>query len=120
MLDEFKIEQPVVYKTLINSIKNNKCSHAYLIESNGYSKTLDLAIAFAKYILCPSSYTNNSCCKNCSQCRNIDNKEFLELKIIESDSQWIKKNQLEELQYDFSKKSIMGNTKVYIIKCAEK
>ena len=42
MLDEFKNEQPVVYKTLINSVKNNRCSHAYLIESNGYSKALDL------------------------------------------------------------------------------
>lgn len=120
MLDEFKFEQSVVYKTLINSIKNNKCSHAYLIESNGYSRALDLAIAFSKYILCPSSYTNSHNCQNCSQCKNIDNKEFLELKIIEAEGQWIKKNQLEELQYDFSKKSILGNKKIYIINGAEK
>jgi len=120
MLDEFKNEQPVVYKTLLNSVKNNRCSHAYLIESNGYSKALDLALAFAKYILCPDSYTNCEKCDNCSQCKNIDNKEFLELKIIEAEGQWIKKNQLEELQYDFSKKSILGNKKVYIINGAEK
>lgn len=120
MLDEFKNEQPVVYKTLINSVKNNRCSHAYLIESNGYSKSLDLALAFAKYILCPDSYTNCENCDNCSQCKNIDNKKFLELKIIEAEGQWIKKNQLEELQYDFSKKSILGNKKVYIINGAEK
>ena len=120
MLEEFKIEQPVVCKTLINSIKNNRCSHAYLIESNGYSKVLDLAIAFAKYILCPNNYTNYDNCKNCNQCKNIDNKEFLELKIIEAEGQWIKKNQLEELQYDFSKKSILGNKKIYIINGAEK
>lgn len=83
-------------------------------------KALDLALAFAKYILCPSSYTNCEKCDNCSQCKNIDNKEFLELKIIEAEGQWIKKNQLEELQYDFSKKSILGNKKVYIINGAEK
>jgi len=120
MLDEFKFEQPIVYKTLINSVKNNKCSHAYLIESNGYSKSLDLALAFAKYILCPNCYTNLEKCENCSQCKNINNKEFLELKIIEAEGQWIKKNQLEELQYDFSKKSILGSKKVYIINGAEK
>ena len=120
MLDEFKNEQPIVYKTLINSIKNNRCSHAYLMESNGYSKVLDLSIAFAKYILCPNNYINCDNCNNCSQCKNIDNKEFLELKIIEAEGQWIKKNQLEELQYDFSKKSILGNKKVYIINGAEK
>ena len=120
MLDEFKLEQPIVYRTLINSIKNNKCSHAYLIESNGYSRSMDLALAFAKYILCPNSYINFEKCENCSQCKKIDNKEFLELKIIEAEGQWIKKNQLEELQYDFSKKSILGNKKVYIINGAEK
>ena len=120
MLDNFKIEQPVVYKTLINTIKNDKCSHAYLIDSNGYSNALDLSIAFAKSILCPNKYINCDKCDNCYQCQNIDNREFLELKIIEAEGQWIKKNQLEELQYDFSKKSILGNKKVYIINGAEK
>lgn len=119
-MDEFKKEQPVVYQTLINSIKNNKCSHAYLIESNGYSKSMDFALAFAKYILCPNEYTICNNCDNCNQCNNIDKREFLELKIIEAEGQWIKKNQLEELQYDFSKKSILGNKKVYIINGAEK
>ena len=120
MLDEFQIDQSIIYKTLVNSVKNNKCSHAYLIDTNGYSKALDLAIAFAKYILCPNNYTNCQRCNKCSQCKNIDNKEFIELKIIEAEGQWIKKNQLEELQLDFSKKSIMGNKKIYIINGAEK
>ena len=120
MLDEFQLEQPIIYKTLVNSIKNNKCLHAYLIDSNGYSNSLDFAIAFAKSILCPNNYFNCTNCKNCYQCKNIDNREFLELKIIEAEGQWIKKNQLEELQYDFSKKSILGNKKVYIINGAEK
>ena len=31
MLDDFSLEQNIVYKTLINSVKNNKCSHAFLI-----------------------------------------------------------------------------------------
>ena len=120
MLDEFQLEQPIIYKTLVNSLKNNKCSHAYLLDSNGYSNSLDLAIAFAKSILCPNNYFNCNNCENCYQCKNIDNREFLELKIIEAEGQWIKKNQLEELQYDFSKKSILGNKKVYIINGAEK
>ena len=120
MLDKFKLDQQVVYKTLINSVKNNKCSHAYLIESNGYSKALDFVLAFAKYVLCPNNYTNCNNCVSCTQCQNIDNKEFLELKIIEAEGQWIKKNQLEELQYDFSKKSVLGNKKIYIINGAEK
>jgi len=120
MLDDFSLEQNIVYKTLINSVKNNKYSHAYLIETNGYSKGLDLAISFAKYLLCPNSYSNNKNCGNCSQCMNIDKNEFIELKIIDPEGQWIKKSQLEELQEIFSKKSVVGNKKVYIINKAEK
>lgn len=120
MLDDFSLEQNIVYKTLINSVKNKKYSHAYLIETNGYSKGLDLAIAFAKYLLCPNNYSNNKNCGNCSQCMNIDKNEFIELKIIDPEGQWIKKSQLEELQDAFSKKSVLGNKKVYIINKSEK
>ena len=120
MLDDFSLEQNIVYKTLINSVKNNKYSHAYLIETNGYSKGLDLALAFAKYLLCPNRYSNNQKCDNCSQCMNIDKNEFIELKIINPECQWIKKSQLDELQDAFSKKSVVGNKKVYIINKAEK
>ena len=120
MLDDFSLEQNIVYKILINSVKSNKCSHAYLIETNGYSKGLDLGIAFAKYLLCPNSYSNKEKCGNCSQCKNIDKNEFIELKIIDPEGQWIKKSQLEELQEIFSKKSVVGNKKIYIINKAEK
>jgi len=56
MLDDYKENQPVVYKTLINAVKKNKFSHAYLFETHGYSKSLDLVLSFVKYILCPNNY----------------------------------------------------------------
>lgn len=120
MLDDFKTEQPIIYKVLSNSINKDKISHAYLLEFNGYQKGVDFAIAMAKALLCPYKYKNNSLCKNCSQCHAIDNDNFIELKIIEADGQWIKKEQLEELQREFSKKALIGNRKIYIIKDAEK
>ena len=120
MLDDFILEQNIAHKILKNSIKNNKCSHAYIIETNGYSKGLDLAIAFSKSLLCPNNFSNSENCVNCSQCYNIDKNEFMELKIISAEGQWIKKNQLEDLQNEFSKKSIYSNKKVYIINEAEK
>ncbi len=120
MLDDFSLEQNIAYKTLINSVKNDKLSHAYLIETNGYPNALDLAVAFSKYLLCPNHYSNNKNCKDCTQCIAIDKNEFIELKIIDPDGQWIKKTQLEDLQDEFSKKSVIGNKKVYIINQAEK
>lgn len=120
MLDDFKNEQSIVYKVLTNSLKKNKYSHAYLFELNGYPKGLDMALAFAKFLLCPNGYTNNKYCSNCSQCHNIDSNNFLEIKIIEADGQWIKKEQLEDLQRQFMTKSLIGNKKIYIIKEAER
>lgn len=120
MLDDFILEQPIAYRIMKNAIINDKISHAYIIESNGYSKSFDLARSFAKYLLCPNNYTNCSNCDKCNQCTSINNNDYLELKIIEADGQWIKKSQLDELQIDFSKKPVLGNKKIYIIKDADK
>lgn len=120
MLDEYQLDQPVVYKTLINSVKKNKYSHAYLFETNGYPKSLNLVLSFVKYILCPSNHSNAKFCENCQQCKTIDDNNYIELKIIEPDGSWIKKDQLTDLQQEFSKKAIMGNKKIYIITEAEK
>lgn len=120
MLDEFVIEQEKVTKILKNSILKNKLSHAYLFEVNGYKNKKNLALAFAKMILCPNNYSNNSKCVNCTQCKNIDKNIFPEIKIIEPDGLWIKKEQLDELQKEFSEKSILSNKKIYIINQADR
>ena len=105
MLDEFVIEQEKVTKILKNSILKNKLSHAYLFEVNGYKNKKNLALAFAKMILCPNNYSNNEQCENCSICKQIDENNHIELKIIKPDGLWIKKEQLDELQKNLVKKA---------------
>ena len=85
MLDEYQESQKIVYKTLTNEVKKNKYSHAYLFEANGNSDTLKLVLGFAKMLLCPYNYSNNSKCVNCTQCSKIDKNIFSDLKIIEPD-----------------------------------
>lgn len=120
MLDDYINEQVVPYKILKNSLLINKLSHAYLFETNNYQHGFDMALAFAKYLLCKNNYTNNNVCNGCNQCCMIDNGNYSELKIIDSDGLWIKKEQLDLLQKDFSKKSIDGSKQVYIINNAER
>lgn len=119
MLDEYIEQQKIVYKTLTNAVKKNKYSHAYLFEANSNPDALNIAIAFAKMLLCKYNYSNNLKCSNCNQCNKIDKNIFLDLKIIDSDGIWIKKEQLDNLQIEFSKKSVEANKKVYIINNAE-
>ena len=120
MIDDYAIEQPIAHRILKNFIIKNKCSHAYLFELNDYSNGYNFALSYAKFLLCPNCFSNNLKCNNCSICKQIDDNNYLELKIIEPDGQWIKKEQLDELQKDFNTKSLIGNRKIYIIKNAEK
>ena len=43
MLDDFELTQPLAHKMLKNTIKKNRCSHAYIIETNGTENALEFA-----------------------------------------------------------------------------
>ena len=116
MFDDFKESQEVAYSILNNAIINNKLSHAYLFDSNGYNDVLKFVMAFVKVILCDNHYTNCLNCNDCDICHRIDNGNFLELKVIEPDGLNIKKEQLLELQDDFSLSGLESNKRVYLIK----
>ena len=120
MLEEFKQQQPIAYKIIKNSLDNKHYVHAYLIETNGYDKGLQFATVLAKLILCPNYINGQVVCENCHQCKLIDDSNYPELSVINPDGSWIKKEQLTELQEEFTKKSLIGNKKVYIINKAEK
>ncbi len=120
MLDDYKDTQNTAYGILSNAINNNKISHAYLIETLGNNKGFDFAISFAKTLLCPKGLTNNKNCENCIQCKLIDDNNYIELEIIETNDLWLKKDSIDKLQKDFNFKPIVGKRKIYIIKNAEK
>lgn len=111
MFSDFSSVQAIAYRILMNGVRNNKCSHAYLINTNGYNRGFDFAKAFAKVLLCPNG--NGNCV--CNVCSSVDNNVCPDLKIINCDGLWIKKEQMDDLQAEFSMKSVSSNRKVYII-----
>lgn len=120
MLKNFENDQKIACKILENELKNNTTTHAYLIETNNYINSSEFVLSFAKSLLCPYKYLNNEKCVYCTQCENIDKNLYTELKIINPDGMWIKKEQTDLLQKDFSTKSIQSDKRVYIINEAEK
>lgn len=115
MFEKYKSGQPIAIKILENIVKNKNYSHAYLFETNGNSEILYIAKEFVKNIFCP-----NNDCKNCNICARIDDNNFLDLKIVNSDGLVIKKSQMDDLQKEFSTKPIEADKKVYIINGADK
>jgi len=119
MLNDYKNKQSLVYNLFMSDI-NNKCvTHAYLIDENNCDETYEMILAFVKRLLCTKEHTIYDY-DACPLCKRIDSGNYPELKIIEPDGVYIKKNQILELQKEFSKSSVEGNKKIYIIRDCEK
>lgn len=85
-----------------------KLSHAYLLKTNDLNKIIKIV----KTIFSLKSPNDNINVL-------IDEGIYPDLKIIEPDGQWIKKEQIINLQSEFKTKSIYNNKRIYIIKNAE-
>lgn len=120
MIDKYKDGQANIYNTLVNECCVNRLSHAYLIDVNNNADGLNIVIDFVKYILCPFRCKGKCNDVNCKICHYIDDNAYTSFKIINSDGMWIKKEQLLNLQKEFSMKSIDNSKKIYIINEAEK
>lgn len=107
MLDKYKEKQILFYNFITKCVKDDKLSHAYLIEKNNVSYADSLAIDFAKYLLGADSIVSNL----------IDEGNYPDVRIIQSEKE-IKKDEILELQEIFSSKPLYGKYLIYVIKDA--
>ena len=110
MLDEYKESQNVFYKYIVNSVNSDCVSHAYLIETNGVSYGLDLAISLAKFFLCGNNEE-----KRDRIIYEVDKGIYPDLYLINNDRGDIKKDDILDLKKSFSLKSQNDNYRIYII-----
>ncbi len=107
------VGQDVIVKTLMNSIKNNKVSHAYMfLGPRGVGKT-SIAKIFARAVNCIDS-DNGDVCDECPMCKISSDKECLD--IIEIDA--ASNNGVDEIRSLRDKVALVPNQlkyKVYII-----
>lgn len=125
MLSDYKNEQELAYSLLVRDIENNCVTHAYLIDENNYVNSYDMVLSFVKAILCEDKYydsknMDNDKCNKCSLCKRIDDGNYPELKIISPDGMYIKKQQIIDLQQEFSRSAVEGRKRIYIIRDCDK
>ena len=104
-------------QNLIDKYEIGRLSHAFLIETNNIDLCLEDIKLFIKYINCSEKYNEN--CTKCNLCKLIDLNNLPSLMIIEPDGMSIKKNQLQELQDQFSMKPVYSKYNSYVIMNAE-
>lgn len=111
-------EEPKLFEFINNSIvKNKKISHAYLIEVFDDSCYKQKIKEFVK-ILLTIDYDNDDIAVSKIK-KQVDDDCYPDLKVITPDGSWIKKEQLLNLETEFSKKSMLDNKLIYVIDKAE-
>lgn len=118
-LEELNHTQPIVVQTLKNAFIKERVAHAYLLEGPKGTGKLDSAILFAKMYFCLEPIGVQPC-NECRNCKRIDHGNHPDLFIVEPDGLSIKKEQIQQLQKEFSFSGFEGNKKVYIIQHADK
>lgn len=114
--------QTNVLNVISNMINSNKISHAFLFEVDDSDTSFPLIKSIIKMILCTKNKKDfqNLDCSKCNICNLIDNDNYPDFKVISPDGNWIKKQQLIDLQTEFNNKSLLNNKRIYAIKDADK
>ena len=106
------IGQEHIVKTLVNQIKYDKISHAYLFTgSRGTGKTSTAKI-FAKAVNCPES-KDGSPCLTCETCKALDGTNIDVLEIDAASNNGV--DEIRELREKIKYPPVVGKYKVYII-----
>lgn len=110
------------FKVINDIIVKDKIPHAMLFEVDNCNDAMSFTKDIVKLIMCKESDKNlhNLNCGKCNICNLIDTDNYPDLMIVSTDSAWIKKQQLIDLQEEFNNKSLLGNKRVYIIQQADR
>ena len=113
------IGQKLVIDRLVTSFKNNRIGHAYMFDGEHGTGKEATALFFAKLLLCAKPETNVPC-ETCSSCRRIISHNHPNVTILRPDGQSIKKEQMDELITEMTKKGYETGRKVYIVSRADR
>ncbi len=112
--DVLKKQQPVVYKTLSNALKNKQLSHCYMFSGDKGTLKKETAILIGQSLVCTNK-TSEFGCEQCLECQRIANGSYLDFIDISSEKN-IKAEEIEELQNQFRKTALeRSGKKIFII-----
>jgi DNA polymerase-3 subunit delta' len=118
--DQLEELQPTVLKMLKNSLLKNRVAHAYLFEGIRGTGKREIALLLTKALFCESIIDGYKPCETCKNCRRVNNGNHPDVHIVEPDGLSIKKEQIKDLQAEFSKKGLESLKKIYLLVHADK
>ncbi|PID55861.1 DNA polymerase III subunit delta' [candidate division KSB3 bacterium] len=105
--------QEKVLNVLRNALRHDRVPQAYVFAgSEGVGKKFS-ALMLAKALNCREK--TDDACDRCVSCRKVDTGNHPDVRTIEADGQFIKIDQIRDVQKDAGYKAFEGRRKVYII-----
>ncbi|WP_206458772.1 DNA polymerase III subunit [Anaerovorax sp. IOR16] len=115
-LQDIKGNEKVI-RRLLQSIKNETISHAYIFEADGCMDKLKFAQNFIKAVLCKQP--GMDACDQCISCQKIDHDNHEDVIYVCADGSSIKDEAIEGLQSQLKKKPYVGDRNVVIVEDAD-
>lgn len=114
---KFKKTQEKVVRLITNSYKKNRFVHTYLFEGAKGTLKLEAAYYLASVLLCEGEDVP---CGKCLSCQRILNGSHPRIFLIKPTQDTIKKEQIDSLEYEFSRISLEDGKRVFIIEDIDK
>ena len=111
--EQLKDNQPIFYQILNNCFQSKKIPHAFLLVGKNSSF---IAHYIAKALICENDLL---ACNECPECQRIDHHSYGDLICANGKNETIKKGQIEYIQEQFSKSSLEGKAKIYLLENIE-
>ena len=110
--------QPVIYQTFLNAFQKDKLSHAYLISGSSGAPLLDVAMFFAKSLLCDNP--SPLACDECITCLRVDDGNYPDFFIFDGSKSAIKKGDVDAIESAFEMEAFENKgIRVYILHLIE-
>lgn len=117
---QLKEKQPYAVTLLMNSLKKERLSHAYLFEGSKGTGKMAVAVTFAKTLFC-LQLDGLEPCHHCRECRRIASNNHPDVRIFSPENgKSITKEQIESLQKEFAYRGTESARRIYIIEHANR
>lgn len=106
-----------VIESLQTAMRQDRVAHGYLFYGPKGTYKREIALEFAKAINCEKNQYDP--CDECPTCKQIQSGNHPDVVVIEPDGNFIKMDQIKQLQHRFRYQSAEGMTRVVIMDSAE-
>ena len=105
--------EPVAYRSLRNSLLQNRIAHSYLFSGEYNPLKIEAAYLLAQSIV---EGKNDLACEECDTCRRIRKNEYFDVIYVDGYAHMIRKDDIENIMDEFSRTSLeTAGKKIYIL-----